>query len=490
MLDDLLRHARSRLLGDRILDGSASAAAVFLALFVVLLLWGAAIVSWWAPIIAGSVTFLALTLRAVLRIPSDLEIAQRLDARCGLADALGTAVHFRDSSSPVAHVQRVQAERSSRNVNLANAIPFALPRSVYAIAGLGFAASVLLFVRFGIERRLSLQAPLAQVLIDPFRMAAKPDESSEAQKAANRKKSSDLMSRLGTSTPDSPKQEQLQSPPGAALASSGDPSKDGGEQNAVGSGSKVEGKMDGSSGNPAEENEAAQESQKPGGEQTGSSQESVPQTAQAGGKSKGASEGSGMLSKLRDAVASLMSKMQPQAGAGGKPQEANGKPPGQQSGQKQNQPGQAGQQPQAGGDEAASADEDQSAPGKGSGNSKDQNASAKPGSGMGHQDGSKDIRDAQQLAAMGKLSEIIGKRSANLTGEMKIESQSGPQQLRTAYTQSHAKHGQASGDVDRDEVPIEMQGYVRQYFDQVRKQAAVQSRNGKPERPDAPETSP
>ena len=74
---------------------------------------------------------------------------------------------------------------------------------------------------------------------------------------------------------------------------------------------------------------------------------------------------------------------------------------------------------------------------------------------------------------MGKLSEIIGKRSASITGEMTIESQSGPQQLKTAYARSDAKHAATSGDIARDEVPVELQSYVQKYFEQVRKKPAV-----------------
>jgi hypothetical protein len=191
------------------------------------------------------------------------------------------------------------------------------------------------------------------------------------------------------------------------------------------------------------------------------------------------------MSRLRDAVSSLMSKMKPN---GGQPpptgQQANGKQASgnPQSGQKSGQQGQQGQgnQSQQEGNESAAAESEQMAPGQGAGKGSDQNATAKPGSGMGRQDGSKELRDAEQLAAMGKLSEIIGKRSATVTGEMTIEPQSGPQQLRTGYTRSTAKHGESAGDVSRDEVPVAMQSYVQQYFEQVRKQG-VTARAGKTE---------
>jgi hypothetical protein len=46
------------------------------------------------------------------------------------------------------------------------------------------------------------------------------------------------------------------------------------------------------------------------------------------------------------------------------------------------------------------------------------------------------------------------------------------QQLRTPYAQRDAQHIQAGGEINRDEVPVALQAYVQQYFEQVRKQAA------------------
>jgi len=98
-------------------------------------------------------------------------------------------------------------------------------------------------------------------------------------------------------------------------------------------------------------------------------------------------------------------QMGQQAGAGQKGAATQG----QQAGGQQSSEAQDGQ---AGDD----AENGQNAEGKGSGKSSEQQASKAPGSGIGSQDGSKDVKLAEQLAAMGKISEIIGKRSANVTG--------------------------------------------------------------------------
>ena len=77
---------------------------------------------------------------------------------------------------------------------------------------------------------------------------------------------------------------------------------------------------------------------------------------------------------------------------------------------------------------------------------------------------------------MGKLSEIIGKRAANISGEVMVEVSSGKQQLKTQYSQQNATHVEAGSEINRDEVPLAYQQYVQQYFAQVRKLPAGKSK--------------
>jgi hypothetical protein len=53
-----------------------------------------------------------------------------------------------------------------------------------------------------------------------------------------------------------------------------------------------------------------------------------------------------------------------------------------------------------------------------------------------------------------------------------VEVQTTNQQLHTPYAQKGAQHTQTGGEISRDEVPVALQPYVQQYFEQVRKQAA------------------
>ena len=195
-------------------------------------------------------------------------------------------------------------------------------------------------------------------------------------------------------------------------------------------------------------------------------------------------QNSSLVSKLRDAMSNLLSKMRQQNGSGSQqPIERRAE---RAEGRARSAPGSArtatsgeGQQ-QQGGQQTADADSQQAgAEGKdgqnsqaqGGGHSADQHGANQPGSGIGRQDGNKDTKLAEQLAAMGKISEIIGKRSANVTGEITVEVPSSQQRLQTPYSQTNATHTDAGGDISRDEVPVIFQQYVQQYFEQIEKTA-------------------
>jgi hypothetical protein len=188
---------------------------------------------------------------------------------------------------------------------------------------------------------------------------------------------------------------------------------------------------------------------------------------------------------MRDALANLLSKlkMQPKGAgnkSGGQQQNQNG---GQQQ-QAQNRPngapmaGKPQQDAMASPDGQASQDaqgSEQAKSGQGKSNGKsDERSNSQDGkSGIGRQDGDKSIKEAEQLAAMGKISEIIGKRSQNVTGEVMVEVASGSQQLRTQYSQRRAGHADTGGEINRDEVPLAYQQYVQSYFEEIRKLPAT-----------------
>ena len=183
------------------------------------------------------------------------------------------------------------------------------------------------------------------------------------------------------------------------------------------------------------------------------------------------------MNKMRDALANLMNKLKSQdKQQDGQQQASNGQQ--QQQGQmgKQQQQGQQGKQ-QGEGQPGADQQSGEKNGEKTAGNkSKAGEKSDRPGdqnakSGVGQQDGDKALREAQQLAAMGKISEIFGKRAQQLTGEMSVEVSSGKQQLKTQWSERKALHADTGAETNRNEIPLAYQSYVQRYFEEVRKSA-------------------
>jgi hypothetical protein len=85
---------------------------------------------------------------------------------------------------------------------------------------------------------------------------------------------------------------------------------------------------------------------------------------------------------------------------------------------------------------------------------------------------------AKELEAMGKVSELLGQRSAAISGEMMVEVGQTEQQLKTALTQQKAGHTDAGGEIHRDQVPLAYQTFVERYFQEVRKEGEAAAAKG------------
>ena len=468
--------------------------SVGLGAVVLLLVLGTQVLDWRWLILLPVATLAIGIYRTSRRIPGLYPSAQLIDRRLKLADALSTALYFAESASRdraaagMREAQLAQAEKIADRVNVVEAIPFTVPRAVYAAGLLAFVATSLFALRYGLERRLDLRQPLASILENSFG-GGNPVKTAALQQKSAMNKRSPLEEAMGISTEDgtSKGQGDLDAAPDSALETSSIPDTDNSKKGSSEATSKVkspageqmEGEQsEGDSEGDAQGANAAQDGQqgKQGGAQAKSGQPND------GNDSSGsASENSSVLSKLRDAMSNLLSRMkqQPQ-GAGAQQQSAANQNAQQSQGQKgggQKAKSGQGKQQQGGqdsdsqdGDQGEDAQSAQNAQGRGAGQSSDDQASKQPGSGIGKQDGNKDVKLAEQMAAMGKISEIIGKRTANVSGEVTVEVQNSSQQLKTAWVTQKATHANSGGEINRDEVPVEFQTYVQQYFEQVRKQ--------------------
>ncbi len=490
MISELIQKARQRFLIHESLAQLALAASVAAGGIALLLIIGTTYVQWWtvALVSLGALGFGVW--RVSKRIPGEYALAVQIDQTAGLHDAISTAVYYttHDPKSPEFQAgQLSQAEAAAATVDLEVVMPFLMPRAIYALAACGLLATGLFIARYRISGNLDLRAPITQML---FEDQQNPELAKGAKKTPNGKKAlpqngmQSLLAKLGVNLneEDQKTQDAIDKAIEEALKAPGAPgegqgkgqaqsnSKDGKEKGAGEQAAKGD-PMDG--GKQDEAGKESDENGKQGSKEAGAGED---------GKGKNASqnENGSLLSKLKEAAQNLMSKAKQDANKGGD----NSK---QESGQQQAKAekasgekgksgkGQQGAQQSSQQEADPNGDSQEGQPSQGKAGAEDQNqkASSQPGSGVGHQDGAKDIKAAEQLKAMGKLSEIIGKRAQNVSGETSVEVQSGSQQLKTGYTQTNASHAQTDGDVSRDEVPAPMQRYIQQYFEQVRKGTEV-----------------
>jgi hypothetical protein len=351
------------------------------------------------------------------------------------------------------------------------------------MAGLALVAGSLFALRYGLSRRLDLRQPLANFL----------PESLTGGKPVHRTENARRNARQTPETPDdgsAPSNQDRQSPgqdPNQEIQTTGE------------SQTEALARMDAKSiaipkaGERDDTQMASDDADSEGegvgknGEESQDGQQGAGKSAQSGKPRDGekqdarnASESSSLMSKLKDAFQNLLSKAKPQQNQQGSSQQgkdqksAQGKPR-EGSGQngKDGQPRNGSQQGDAreGEDGQEAKNSENAQQGKGQGESDSEQPGKQPGSGIGSQDGDKAIRNAEQLAAMGKISEILGKRSANITGDATVEVRATNQQLRTPYARKGAEHTQGGAEISRDEVPVALQPYVQQYFEQVRKQS-------------------
>lgn len=496
MIDALIQRARTRLVLNEALAQTAFAAAVFAGGVALVLIVGTRLLEWWPLAFFGFAGAVAGLWRGWRAVPTLYAVAVKLDENAGLADSLSTALHFtsHESGSPeFEEAQRRQAENAARSVDLALALPFTMPRAVYAMAGLAVLASSLFILRYTMGKGLDLKAPITEVLFEDLAAGKVAKQSRGYMDPLRRSKleaAESLLAKLGV--PINPDEKEM---PDAALDKAIEDALDTtgprGEKGAKGEGGKAD---DGKAGNGLDK--AADGDPMDGKKSDGAADQNQGQSPsgqqgtpgdKGNSKTGNGENSSSLLSKLKDAVQNMLSKGQEGKSGGQKQQgqqqqqQAKSDKAGEKgsSGKGQEQQGQEQNGAQEG-EANGESQEGQQAEGKAG--SKSAQQSAQSGSGVGSQDGAKELRAAEQLKAMGKISEIIGKRAATVTGETTIEVQSGNQQLRTAYSDKSATHSEADSDVSRDEIPVALQSYVQQYFQQVRKPAAPAPAKAKSEK--------
>lgn len=452
---------------------------------VLLLLLGTQVLNWYWPALLAVVSFAYLIFKVRTRIPQPYKVAQVIDQRLQTADLLSSAWHFQTDTRAAA--LRDAAEQVAASIDPAQASPWSTPRGWGRAAAVSVVALSLLVFRYAFQTSLDLQSPIAPGLYSLLASGEKPKEVAKqkapGQEALPFEGIQTTEARNGEEQKGPERGQEIQSETANSTESGQSGQKPGQFQQTMSpseEGENIEGAEKGEGASREGENGESKEDKKDAAD---SAKKNKPDPNQNNGNQKG--DNSSLMDKFKDAMANLMNKMKSQDKNQGQSQQTKDNQQGQQGAGQQEQKASKGQdsqgKQQAQGQQQQS---DQQGQQQGEGGEKSPNQQAKGGdkggqppssdakSGMGKQDGSKSIELAQQQDAMGKISELFGKRAQNIQGEIMIEvSSSKSQQLKTGYSGKNAAHSDKGGVIRRDEVPIELQNYVQKYFEEIRKPA-------------------
>lgn len=482
-LRTLLDRARRRHLTQLVLEQAGVALAAALAGVVLLLLLGTQILDWyWLAAVFG-VTFAFGTWRTLRLMPSRYRLAQMIDGRLHLFDTLSTAYSYGDGSRTAAveliDYQRRQAELAASQVDPRSVFPLRVPKALYAVGGAALVAFGMFAVRYGVTRSLDLKPSLVKIA---FESVWKSDANTPPEKKnALQRAIEEQLKKMGIDVA-TEREQNLDPAADSALDIVDTPDVNNARtEMAQAKAADVNQKQEAGEGEGADQAEGSTGEEEPAGADD-KAEADGPQQADNEGQRKGPdkqanNEKNSLMDRMRDAMASLLNKMkiQPKGGETRQQTAQNSKKGGEgQKGQKSDgQPDAKGSpSPDQQGDQQGEGDQSQTAQGKSGDRNADQ-ASNDSKSGMGKDDGDKTAREAEQLAAMGKLSELLGKRAKDVSGELLVEVAGGNQQLKTAYSGKVGAHAESGGEISRDEIPLMYRDFVQQYFERVRRTPPV-----------------
>ena len=454
-MEELLSKAHRRLITQLLVDKGALAVTVGMGGAVLLLLAGTQILDWYWLLLLAAGGFGVGLYQLRGKIPNVYRVAQRIDRRLGLADTLSTAQYFREHPDPtrqaVCDLQRTSADRAAQFVDLKAALPMTRSRYLWPAAVLASAALLLFGVRYAFTGSLDLGSSLVAIAMDTWFGAKTELAKNDFKKGVNNPEQ-------GGDNPSNKQAEEEEKLP-ESLMENPDPT----EPSSVEGGNDAKQAKDGDKG-------------KQGDNQADEKQDGDKQNDDSkGGDSKDGKEGdqnkqgnpkneSSMMDKVRDALANMMNKMKPDS----QKQSQNGqsqKGKSQQDAQKQkNQEDAKNSSEQNSGDQNADSQQEQN---DAKGGKPDKPPQQESANSMGDKVGDKNIKDAALLAAIGKITELLGKRQQTLTGEVMVEVGQTKQQLKTPFEQQQASHTDSGSEIHRDEIPLLYQQFVEQYFEEI-----------------------
>lgn len=471
----LLELARKRDLLNLALDKGALGVAILMGGIAALLLAGTDILNWiWIALVGVAAVGAAAYLLSKSRA-SRYALAQRIDRKLELKDAISTAYYFAENPQPdkaaICERQFREAESVASAVDVKLALPLSRSRYVIPAVALAAVAFGLFTVRYLMTGRLDLKASLVQVVYDNF-FSNKAEARNQLPPRAK------FDPQTGNPKQDNPTVEADKQPEDLLDAQDPTDSAEANQDNSkteADQGDKKKGDSSGSDKGKQDDSGKGDSPQDQKDQQSKDAKNGNPnQDGKQGGKqSPGSQKNQSMLDKMKDALSNMMDKLKQEASQGPKDQQAqNSQDKKQDQGEKSQQGKDDQSQASANGDQSQQADGKQPSDASNDKKASSQSQSQDSKNGIGAQDGEKAIKQAEELKAEGKISEILGKRSAAVSGEVMVEVGSSKQQLKTQWTQTQANHTNAGGEIHRDEIPLTEQQFIERYFEEVHKPAA------------------
>jgi hypothetical protein len=486
-VESIIRSAWRRSLFVLTFEQLAFALAIIFGGGILMLLLGTQILNWYWLALLGVSAFAVSVARTRNRMLTRYRVAQVMDRRLQLNDSLSTALFLLTEADrrndPVARFQIEQAKEIAASVKAARAFPFGKQRSWAVTGTLAMVIFGLFAARYFVQGKLSFEESLI-----PIRLGSVFERLEQRLSAKNQQPTDPAMAEEEPRIPKAAQSEQknehgdLSRSDHANLEQERDsttsPQPATQKKTAEDSHTPQVEKPENALGNESQQ-------QRPGDNATRENLEQANAPAQNRNQDTPGSQpsSSGLLEKMKDAVSSLLAKMN-STGASNKSAQ-NSERSAEGSRTEQDSSAKGGQQQQSpnarterarndprseGGEQGQTREKAETSQGRNSDQSPDSKGSDAH-SGIGSQNGDKTLKEAEQLQAMGKLAEIIGKRSADLTGEVTVETSSGKQRLQTEDSQRVGQHSDLGGEINRDEIPLMYQQYVREYMERVHKEA-------------------
>src|SRR5262249_18476695 len=252
------------------------------------------------------------------------------DARLTLTDRISTAIYFLDWHEPAAAAQRRIAASVAREVDLEAAFPFTLPRSLYGLGSVFLVASALWAMRYFLEKPPRMEKSLAQLILQnvlPEEMLARErrDPAEQARKTEEKQAKAQVAEdqELGNYGELRPGQETSDPASDASAENIDDGRKPGDEKNKAAGEANKDGDAFGDPIASDFENDAIQSYEemlqrdaKSGLQKAEGKQGKDAKPTQAYTRGGPNDAGNSLLSKLRDAMNNMLSRLQQKSGAG------------------------------------------------------------------------------------------------------------------------------------------------------------------------------